>query len=184
VTSLSVITGPPGSGKTPILRELVAMGFACVEEPARIVLAEQRAMGGDGVPDRDPRLFCDLMLSRAIADFRRMGSAGPAFFDRGIPDQVGYAELFGLDASEAERAAGLHRYGSVVFVLPSWREIYVTDGERTMTFEAAQAFGNRVREIYADLGYELVEVPCDTVAARAAFIVRTLGLPAGAERAG
>src|SRR6185436_18055323 len=88
-----VITGPPGSGKTPIVRELVASGFTGVAEPAREVIAEQRAIGGDGVYDKNPRLFLNLMMSRAVADFRRMsGASSPSFFDRGIPDMIGYAE--------------------------------------------------------------------------------------------
>ena len=146
--NLFVITGAPGSGKTPIVRELMALGFKGVDEPAREVLAQQRAIGGRGVYDSDRRLFCDLMLSRAIADFDRMGGAQTlVFFDRGIPDQIGYAELFGLDTSMAESAAAVHRYNDVVFALPSWPEIYVTDSERTMTFESAQAFGERVRNV-------------------------------------
>lgn len=55
--SLLVITGPPGSGKTPIVRELVESGFTGVAEPAREVIADQRAVGGDGVYDKNPRLF-------------------------------------------------------------------------------------------------------------------------------
>ena len=70
----------------------------------------------------------------------------------------------------------MHRYNDLVFVLPSWPQIYVTDTERRMTFEAAEAFGERVRSIYAGLGYSVVEVPCDTVVARARFILDTLGL--------
>jgi predicted ATPase len=175
--SLLVITGPPGSGKTPIVRELVASGFTGVAEPAREVIAEQRAIGGDGVYDKNPRLFLNLMLSRAVADFQRMcGAPGPVFFDRGIPDLIGYAELFGLDASDAANAAAVHRYNDLVFVLPSWPEIYVTDSERRMTFEAAKAFGERVRTIYVELGYAVVDVPCDTVVARVRFILDTLGL--------
>src|SRR6185436_10389259 len=97
-----VITGPPGSGKTPIVDELVASGFTGVAEPAREVIAEQRALGGDGVWDRDPQLFLNLMLSRAVADFRKLHAGLKprrhelVFFDRGIPDLIGYAELFGL----------------------------------------------------------------------------------------
>ena len=175
--SLVVITGPPGSGKTPIVRQLVAWGFASVVEPAREVIAEQRAIGGDGVYDKNPRMFLNLMLSRAVADFRRMSlEPGPVFFDRGIPDLIGYAELFGLDASDATNAAALHRYNDRVFALPGWPDIYVTDSERRMTCEAAEAFGRRVRGIYVELGYSVVDVPRDTVAARARFILDILGL--------
>jgi predicted ATPase len=183
--SLLVITGPPGSGKTPIVGELVASGFTGVAEPAREVIAEQRAIGGDGVYDKNPRLFLNLMLSRSVADFGRMsGARGPVFFDRGIPDLIGYAELFGLDASAAANAAAVHRYSDLVFVLPSWPEIYVADTERRMTFEAAEAFGKRVRSIYVELGYSVVDVPCNTVVARAQFILDTLGLFGGGSVAG
>src|SRR5262245_36862752 len=166
-----VITGAPGSGKTLLVRVLMRLGFLGVNEPARDILAEQRAIGGRGVYDRDPRLFCDFMLERAIADYEGLADAGgPAFFDRGIPDMVGYAEIFGLDASAAWAASRHYRYDHVVFALPAWPEIYVADGERKMTFESAQAFGDRVREVYLDLGYRIVEVPPDSVAARARFI--------------
>ena len=91
-----------GSGKTAILRELVRLGFLGVSEPARDLLAEQRAIRGNEVFDMDPQLFCHLMLERAIADYQRLEGAGePTFFDRGIPDMVGYAEIFGLDISGA-----------------------------------------------------------------------------------
>lgn len=169
--NLFVITGPPGGGKTQTLHELLKLGFSAVDEPARRILAEQRAIGGDGVYDKNPRLFCELMLARTISDFRRMsGADAPVFFDRGIPDMVVYAQLFGLETSEAQNAAGRHRYEPVVFVLPSWRDIYVTDDERKMTFEAAQSFGERVRSVYIDLGYTIVDVPQDSPASRARFI--------------
>ena len=49
------------------------LGFLGVDEPAREILAEQRAIGGCGVADKDPQLFCDLMLERAITDYQRLG---------------------------------------------------------------------------------------------------------------
>ena len=42
---------------------------------------------------------------------------------------------------------------------PSWPSIYVVDEERTMTLEAARAFGEQCRGVYSDLGYKVVEVP-------------------------
>ena len=94
----------------------------------------------------------------------------PAFFDRGIPDMVGYAEVFALDTSAAWAASRHYRYDDVVFVLPAWLEIYVTDGDRRMTFESARSFGDRVREVYLDLGYTIIEVPRDSVETRTRFI--------------
>jgi predicted ATPase len=83
---------------------------------------------------------------------------------------VGYAEIFALDTSAALTASRRYRYDEVVFILPAWAEIYVTDGDRRMTFESAQAFGERVREVYLNLGYTIVEVPRDSVETRTRFI--------------
>jgi predicted ATPase len=172
---LHVITGAPGSGKTPIVRALAASGFAGVDEPARAVIAEQRAMSGTDVYDRDPEAFLDLMLARSIRDYEASTSADCAvFFDRGIPDLIGYARLFDIDTTAALNAAQGNRYNDVVFALPSWRDIYTTDRDRRMTFEQAEAFGLMVRDIYVELGYSLVDVPRGTVAERAKFILETL----------
>jgi predicted ATPase len=87
-------------------------------EPARAVLAEQRAVGGDGVYEKDPRLFWALMFSK--------------------------------------------------------------DDERRMTAVGAASFGALIRRIYLEQGYTLVDVPRDTIAIRADFIVDTIqSEPAG-----
>jgi predicted ATPase len=58
-----------GSGKSTLIAELCKRGFTVVPQPARIVLAERRAAGGDGVPERSPQRFCDLMLERMKRDY-------------------------------------------------------------------------------------------------------------------
>ena len=63
--NLFVLTGAPGAGKTAIL-DRIGAGIRRVGEPAREILAEQRAVGGAGTHDRDPSLFVDLLLERSI----------------------------------------------------------------------------------------------------------------------
>ena len=172
-----VITGAPGSGKTSVVRDLAAAGFATVPEAAREVIAQQRAKDGDAIYESDPKRFLERMLSRTIADFERLALASRrAFFDRGIPDQIGYAELFDLDPAPATAAARELRYDDPVFVLPANSDFYVADEDRRMTFEVAKSFGDRVRGIYQDLGYRLIDVPRDAGLRPADFILETFGL--------
>lgn len=180
-----VITGPPGSGKTPLLEKLVDLGFVGVPEPARAVIAEQRAVDGAGIFDRDPQLFLDLMLAGSIRDAVEHAAAERrVFFDRGLPDLIGYAGLFGLDSAAARAAASRHRYHDVVFVLPAWPEIYVTDHDRRMSFQEAAMFGDLVRGVYRDLGYALVDVPRASIDDRAAFVLSAVTeLPDGSHAA-
>jgi predicted ATPase len=172
--SLHVITGAPGSGKTAIL---TGMGghVRCFGEAARVVLAHQRAIDGDGTPDRNPLLFVDLLLKTTIDDHqeaRRRG--GPALFDRGIPDCVAYARLLGTDPEPSIRAAQAHRYNPDVLVTGPWEEIYSTDDERTMTFGATIEFQRLIETAYEEAGYTLVEVPRGSVEARVAFVRRVI----------
>lgn len=93
---LWILTGAPGSGKTTILNQL-RESLRCVDEPARRVLAEQREIGGSGMPKRDPARFVELLLEVAVADPERALGAGPTLFDRGIPDCIAYAIHLGVD---------------------------------------------------------------------------------------
>lgn len=170
-----LITGPPGAGKTALIAELRARGFDCVDEPARRVLAEQRKVDGKGVPNRDPALFTELMLTAAVEDFQsRRDGAQPVFFDRGVPDIVAYARLFGIDDRAALAASNQHRYRREAFFAPPWSAIYCQDDERKMTFGEARAFGDLMRAAYREAGYVLVELPLGPTAERADFVVDRL----------
>ena len=146
-----------------------------MDEPASEILAEQRSGSGSGVPEKNPALFTELMLSRSIESFERMTmTRGPVFFDRGVVDQIGYARLFDIDPAAAERASARYRYAPLAFFLPAWPAIYEQDDERKMTFEQARDFGEDLRSVYRCQGYELREVPCAAVESRAEFVLRAL----------
>ena len=171
-----ILTGAPGSGKTAILEELRGR-LRCVDEPARRVLAEQRAIGGSGTPERDPALFVVLLVEAAVADHERASlDGGPTLFDRGIPDCIAYAIHLGVDPSPSVLASDRYRYHEEVLILEPWEEIYAKDDERTMSFADTVAFHEGLVDAFDRSGYQLVSVPRGSVTARAAFVSeQTLG---------
>lgn len=169
-SNLFILTGAPGSGKSAILGRL-GNEFRCVDEPAREVLAEQRATGGSGTWDRDPSLFVHLLLQRSIEKYAiARESDETVIFDRGIPDCIVYAVLAGADPTPSIEAVDGYRYEPRVLFLEPWRDIYRTDDERIMSFDDTVSFGRTLRDVYERSGYTLVDVPRDSIADRATFV--------------
>jgi predicted ATPase len=170
-----LLTGAFGSGKSTLLQHLQLRGIRGVVEPARPILAQQRSIQGNGLPERDPRLFVELMFSRMLDTYQQSDALlGPILFDRGIPDILGYASLFGFEFPPGENAAHLYRYNPRAFIAPAWEQIYCTDDERTLPFSQAREFGNSVRALYERFGYTLIDLPCVCLEERADFILRHL----------
>jgi predicted ATPase len=166
---LWILTGAPGSGKTAILDKLRGT-IRCIDEPARRVLAEQRASGGIGTPDRDPARFVELLLEAAVADHERALGGGPTLFDRGIPDCLAYAIHLGVDPDPSIGASDRYRYHGEVLILEPWEEIYVTDDERTMSFADTVGFHTVLEDAFDRSGYRRVTVPRGSAGDRAAFV--------------
>jgi predicted ATPase len=147
-------------------------GMRVVVEPARTILAEQRSIQGNGLPERDARLFVELMLSRMLAAYAQNSSPpAPILFDRGVPDILGYAKLFGFEFPPGETAAKLYRYNPRVFIAPAWEKIYRTDDERTAPFSVARDFGSDGRAIYERSAYAPIDLPCVSADKRADFVL-------------
>ncbi|WP_051610031.1 AAA family ATPase [Terasakiella pusilla] len=166
-----ILSGAMGSGKTTLCQDLKANGQSVVDEPARQILAEQRSFGGSGVPEEDPHLFTNLLLSRTLYayDFHQEAKQ-PILFDRGVPDILAYAKLFNLETTRFQKAAEIYRYNPTVFMMADWPEIYTTDEERKMTYEQAQRFGQTLRSIYQSLNYTVIDVPQMNIQDRSNFI--------------
>jgi predicted ATPase len=145
-SNLFILTGAPGSGKTAILRQL-GNEFICIDEPAREILAEQRATGGRGTWEQDASLFVHLLLQRSIEKHEMArGSEGTVVFDRGIPDCVVYAVRAGIDPTPSLEAVEVYRYQPHVLFLEPWRDIYETDDERIMSFDDTVSFSRELRD--------------------------------------
>jgi len=142
-----------------------------VDEPAREVLAEQRATGGRGTWDQDPSLFVHLLLQRSIEQYEvARRSDQTVIFDRGIPDCVVYAIRAGTDAMPSVAAVEAFRYRRDVLFLEPWSAIYTTDEERIMSFDDTVSFSEELRDVYERSDYTLVRVPQTSIDERAAFV--------------
>jgi predicted ATPase len=97
-----VVTGGPGAGKTTLLEALAARGYACAPEAGRAVIREQVASGGTALPFADRQGFAERMLEHDIASYQRVqAQAGVTFFDRGIPDVIGFCGSAGSPSGNA-----------------------------------------------------------------------------------
>ncbi len=158
-----------------MVNELRRTGLVCVDEPARRILAEQRAIAGSGVPEKDPQLFTELLMAHSIKSYNENAKRTEVvFFDRGVVDSIGYTRLFGIPSQPFEFEAKKYRYNQKVFVLSPWEKIYTTDEERKMNFEDTVKFHQLILSAYKNLSYDFIFLPEDSVEVRLQMILDLL----------
>ncbi len=166
-----ILTGAPGTGKSTLINSLRENGHFCIDEPAREIIAEQKAIDGMGIYEKNPQLFIELILSRSICRYNQNKEHNyPVIFDRAIPDIIAYSKLCAYENNSFKKSAMIYQYNTKVFYLPIWDKIYSNDEDRKMTLKDAKDFDKLIRQSYRDLNYELIEVPLESVAARVEFI--------------
>ncbi|QND63920.1 AAA family ATPase [Mesorhizobium loti] len=174
-----VLTGGPGSGKTTLIEALRRAGFATSVEAGRGIIRDQSDIGGPALPWHDRALFAELMLSWEMRSYQvaHEQTGRPVFFDRGVPDTLGYLRLSGLPVPKhVSSAAERFRYHQRVFVAPPWPEIFAQDEERKQTLDEAERTYHALAGVYTELGYELVPLPLVPVEARLRFVLAEAGL--------
>ncbi len=171
-----IITGGPGAGKTTLIEALERAGYGRTVEAGRAVIQAQVATGGTALPWIDPSAFAALMIEHELRSYREAaGGAGAMFFDRGLPDIVGYLKLSGRPVPlSLDSLCRTHRYNVRVFIAPPWPEIYAQDAERKQSFEEAVRTYDVMVATYPAYGYELIELPRASVAERVRFMLAHL----------
>ncbi|HAT6800683.1 TPA: AAA family ATPase [Citrobacter freundii] len=168
-----ILTGGPGSGKSTIIDTIIKRGFWCSKEAGRGVIQDQVNIGGDALPWANQTAFAELMLSWEMRSWHEAEEqTQPCFFDRGVPDVVGYLRLSELPIPRhLDNAVEKFRYNRIVFIAPPWRDIYVQDTERKQSFDVAVATYHAMVKTYRMYDYQLIELPCVSVEERADFIL-------------
>lgn len=178
-----VISGCSSGGKSTLLTELARRGYATVEEPGRQIVREALETGTDALPWINPDAFVRRAIEIAAASLNAVRSRNePVFFDRSAIDALAHFERLSIGTPPDLKALGeACLYSSPVFFAPPWRELYVQDEERPLPFEEAVREHDWLRIAYPSRGYRLITLPKTGVAARADFMLRTLGLPLKAQ---
>lgn len=170
-----IVTGGPGSGKSTLIDALERDGYARSVEAGRAIIQDQVAIGGPALPWNDPALFAELMLCWEMRSYATARSQpGLVFFDRGVPDCIGYLRLMGLPVpAHMHRAADACRYNRLVFLAPPWPEIFHQDAERRQDFAEAVRTFEALASTYRGLGYELALLPRAPIGERGRFVLQS-----------
>lgn len=174
--NIILLIGGPGTGKTTLINELAKKGFTCLPEISRQVTLEAKSKGIDQLFLSQPLLFSEMLLKGRIAQFEQAleDKSEVVFIDRGIPDVLAYMHYIGDTYPEFFHEASSRYKYSKIFILPIWQDIYTCDNERYEDFEQAQKIQEHLIKTYHDYGYDLIEVPKESVENRVAFILNHL----------
>jgi len=173
-----VITGGPGTGKSSIINELIKREYICFEEISRQVTLDARKDGIEQLFLTKPLLFSELLLKARTKQFVDAEALHEnlVFLDRGLPDVVAYMDYVKSEyPNHFVNVCKTHVYDKV-FVLAPWQEIFVSDSERYENFDQAVEIHHALLDTYKRFGYELIDVPFDTIEKRADFIIDALHL--------
>ena len=177
-TEKIVITGGPGTGKSTLINDLIKKGHTCLEEISRQVTLDAKKQGIDQLFLTNPLLFSEMLLKGRQKQFvdADIYKNETIFFDRGIPDIIAYMDYIGDIYPKRFIAACDNLRYHQVFILKPWREIYTSDNERYENFDQALQIHDHLVNTYQKFGYDLVDVPFDTVENRTDFILKSLNL--------
>lgn len=176
-----MITGGPATGKTSVIQGLEYGGHLCFHEIIRDLTSEAKESGDLGSLDTNPidsvtnplEFNRTLLEGRTVQFLKSQKVEGQlVFFDRGIPDVLAYMHYYGQTLKpEFIEAAELHKYDKV-FLLPMWKKIFAADKERFESYADALKIEDSLRKAYSESGYEITDVPFDSIENRIRFILK------------
>ena len=170
-----VLAGGPSTGKTSVINELNKLGYTCFEEAARDILSQYSSRGSSF--KLDSIKISNEILTKRDNDFNIAHNVSCkndiVFFDRGVHEITAYLRSINQSASYWEELLKNYNY-DMVFIFPSWKEIYTKDDNRIEEFEEAMKISPFIHEIYDESSIMSIEVPNTSISERVDFILKSI----------
>lgn len=185
-TKKIVITGGPSTGKTAVIEKLETLGYTCLHEVIRAMTLEKKTedktvtfKSNPIVSVADPMAFNTSILNARVAQYHASNEIEKelVFFDRGIPDVLAYMDCFGQNYEENFTKACTDYSYDIVFLMPPWKEIYVSDNGRFESYKESLWVHKCLKNTYEQFGYDIVTIPKETISKRVDFILDCIKMP-------
>ncbi|HLC70123.1 MAG TPA: ATP-binding protein [Patescibacteria group bacterium] len=155
-----VFTGGFSVGKTTTIQMLHHLGYAVAPESSESVVNEFRLSKGSYPWEDEQSLlrFHEDIFNKQIESEENINS-DITFFDRGIPDRLAFLKFDNLPIPqkmlEHAKSCGYDK----VFFLEGDNSSYVTASHRPYGLSDSLRFVELVKEIYSNLGHDLIVIP-------------------------
>ena len=170
-----IISGPPGSGKTQIIKRLSEKGYSTNKE----------IHPGEITNKTDKLKLSSILFNQRINQYHSTESLSSTslekplnellFFDRSIIDVVAYMNFWNKEYPlEWDNKILKYRYSKNIFYTPNWKEIYQKTNQRHETYEEAKTIDVFLRQSFKKFNYNIIEVPKLNINDRVSFILQNI----------
>jgi predicted ATPase len=175
------ITGGPGSGKTSLVNHLGSLGYATVPEAGIQIIEElnhELGVAGQVAWRQGHRAEFQRQVVERMAALEAACTAVEGsliFCDRGLPDTLAYAELFGLALEPDLRSLVDRQRYLQVFILDTLTDFPARSATgRTSDRERSLRLNALLFKAYRSCGYSPIRVPELSIEARAQLVLSEL----------